>query len=325
MPVLTVLILLAASLGGGAIVLRLIPNWENRLSLEQAMLSLSIGIGVVGWLLFWLGITELLTPTFIWLTLLTLMCGNYLFFQQGILATIGHSYSQQKRTQYGTSNIIISILLAITLVAIGFDLAEALAPPLDADTLAYHFVLPRQFIEEQAIKFVPVAFSGAVPLLIHMTYTAALGLGGESALTGWTFISGWLPSVFLFSVLRRWLDVNWALAVALVFQTLPATIFSAGSGQVEVRLALFVLVAVVGIIDLNRVAPTSAALIAGVGAGFYAASKFTGLFLVVAIGATIFLHSRGFKPTLIFLIASLLVGGQWYIWNFIHINIIFVL
>ena len=60
------------------------------------------------------------------------------------------------------------------------------------------------------------------------------------------------------------------------------------------------------------------ALIAGVGAGFYAASKFTGLFLVVAIGATIFLHSRGFKPTLIFLIASLLVGGQWYIWNFIH-------
>lgn len=318
MPVLTVLILLAASFGGGAIVLRLIPNWGNRCFLEHAMLSVSIGVGLVGWILFWLGIAELLTPTLIWLTLLTLISGNYLFFQQGILGNIGHSNSQKQRSQGSASNIVIWLLIAIALLAIGFDIAEALAPPLDADSLAYHFVLPRQFIEEQAVKFVPVAFSGAVPLLIHMTYAAALGLGGESALTGWTFISGWLPSIFLFAVLRRWLNVYWALAVALVFQTLPATIFTAGSGQVEGRLILFALIAFVGIIELDRVAPNAAVLIAGIGAGFYAASKFTGLFLIIAIGVTIFLQTRTFKPILYFLVASIFAGGQWYIWNFIH-------
>ena len=50
----------------------------------------------------------------------------------------------------------------------------------------------------------------------------------------------------LFVLCRRHLGFNWSLAVTLIFLTTPAVIYGGGSGQVETRIALFVMVAAWG-------------------------------------------------------------------------------
>src|SRR3546814_20281685 len=83
------------------------------------------------------------------------------------------------------------------------DLLEALSPPADADTSAYHFALPKYFVQLGGLEFVPRAVDGAIPMLIHMPYVPVLALGGELALTLWAGISGWAGILLVRSDARR--------------------------------------------------------------------------------------------------------------------------
>ena len=265
---------------------------------------------MVGWLAFWIGTAGVLSPGPVWAMCVALCFG--LVFWNRPSGPGAHPFTPAAW-----------LLLGAAAVALVFDLFEAASPPIEADTLSYHFELPRRFIEEGRLFFVPRALSAATPLIVQMTYAVALALGpAESAdalLSGWTLISGWGASVLLYALARRWLTVSWALGLAVVFQTLPATIYGAGSGQVEPRLALFVLAAAAALIrgrDEKGLAP---AVLLGVAAGFYAAGKYTGLLFLPAAGiALMCLGGRWFTRGIAFTLAALIAGGQWYGWNFAH-------
>ncbi|HEC90352.1 MAG TPA: hypothetical protein ENI55_01665 [Alphaproteobacteria bacterium] len=306
---LAVLVLFGACTGGGAATLHALGLWRRRNGLERTALAFATGFGVLGWILFWPGVAAIMTPAVIWAIALVLLLGNGLHFS--------HPAAKSGRENAATLSFAALALLLFAAVAFSLDLVEALAPPVDADTLAYHFNLPRRFVEQSAVTFTPVAFSGAAPLLVHMTYTAALAMGGKAALPLWTLVSGWMAAVLLFAFLRRWLPFAWALMPAVIFQTMPAMIYGAGSGQVEARLALFVLVAAVGLADGWRSRTLNPIALAALGAGFYAAAKLTGLLFVAAVGVTVLISGKDrFKRGLIFGLAALAAGGQWYGWNF---------
>ena len=94
-------------------------------------------------------------------------------------------------------------LFSVLAVIAAFDLLEAIAPAADADTLAYHFALPRDFVANGEILFNARAVTGAIPLLVHMTYAAALATGGELSLNLWAAATGWAPGLLLYAVVRR--------------------------------------------------------------------------------------------------------------------------
>ncbi|HER26751.1 MAG TPA: hypothetical protein ENI69_06545, partial [Rhodospirillales bacterium] len=214
------------------------------------------------------------------------------------------------------------LLLGLIALALGADFLEALAPPVEADSLAYHFQLPKQFIAQGRLMFEPRALDGAIPLLVQMTYVAALllGNGDETALTLWTFISGWGAGLLLYAFARRWLDRSWSLALLALFQTLPAMLYGAGSGQVEPRLAMFVLIAAFGLVEFRHSRHWGPVMLIGLGAGFFAAGKYTGLLFVAAAGLALLLYSgRGWlKNGLVCGGVALLAGFQWYGWNAYH-------
>lgn len=303
-------VLFLSCLGGGAAVLNGLGLWRGQPALERGALAFATGFGVVGWLAFWIGTAGALSPGPVWG-----MCGILSFglvFWNRPSGEGAHPFTPAAWA-----------LLGVAALALVFDLFEAASPPIEADTLSYHFELPRRFVEEGRVFFVPRALSGATPLIVQMTYAVALTLGpAESAdalLTGWTLISGWGASVLLFALARRWLKVPWALGLALLFQTLPATIYGAGSGHVEPRLALFVLAACVALIQGREGKGLAPAVALGVAAGFYAAGKYTGLLFLPAAGiGLMFLGGRWFSRGAVFTLATLIAGGQWYGWNFVH-------
>lgn len=313
--ILSVLALTAACFGAGAIGLRLLGLMDDRPLLERTMLGAAVGFGVVGWLLFWIGTGGILTDPVLWGFCLVLALSNIFYFTGAADTRPAPSL-----------NFVSWTLIALLALAAFLDLFEAMSPPADGDTLAYHFTLARWFSEAGNVFFVPVRFQGAIPLLVHMSYTAAYFLGsagGEAsataAITGWAFVSGWMASGLLFAIALRYVSFNWALALALLFQTFPAMVFGAGSGQVEARMAMFALIAALGLIDSRNSDKLSPVILLGLGAGFYAASKYLGLLFAAA--AAVALLSTGkpvFKRLVVYCVALAIAGTQWYGWNFVH-------
>ena len=294
-----------AAIGFGASVLWLLKVLDDLNGDEAVVLSFAIGLGVIGWLVFMLGVPGFLSAPYLGGMLALGLPG--LLLLRGRLPGLGVDYSRPE-----------FLLLALIIVALLLDLSEALSPPGDGDTLAYHFAMSKTFIAAGRIIFEPRAIDGAVPLLTQMTYVFSLALGGEKALTLWTFISGWAAGAMLFVLARRHLSRPWSLALALVFMTTPAVVYGAGSGQVEIRNALFVMAAAFATVRALESGQLKYAILSGLAVGFFVATKYLGLLFAVACGLVLLMRRGWLTRGLVFSAAVFVAGTQWYIWNWVH-------
>ncbi len=194
-------------LGLGAAILRLFRITDALSPGERLTWAFAVGFGALGWLLFFLGVAGRFSAGPLLILLVTGACGSVL-----LRGSAAPSKRVDSPSSFGAADFVLMAGMAI---AVGFNLLEGLAPPADADTLAYHFALPKQFLQAGTLEFVPRAVDGAVPLLVQMTYVPVLGLGGEGALTLWTMVSEWAATALVFVVCRRRLDRRWSLATAL--------------------------------------------------------------------------------------------------------------
>ncbi len=300
-----VLLEVAACVGFGAVILRLLNIGDALPWGERAVTAFIIGMGTLGWLMFFLGVAGLFMSGALLVLLLLGVAGLVLLGRPVIAAG-------------ATFSLIERILLGVLIIALSLDVLEGLSPPADADSMAYHFAFPKLFLQEGGLVFIPRAVDGAIPLLLQMTYIPALGLGGERAMTLWTMVSGWAVAGALYFLCRRYLERSWSLALTLIWLTSPVVLYGGGSGQIEVRSAGFVIIAVGSLIRGRESELLRYAVLAGLAAGLFVGAKYTGL-LFAAACATACLTSRRRGMALILFCASVgVIGSQWYFWNWIH-------
>lgn len=297
---------LMCCLGLGAVILRLLRIDDEFTPGEHAAFAFVIGFGILGWLIFPLGLLGVLNKSALFGLLLAGSSGVILLRQK----KWSLSADRPDGLGWGLSALILAAML--------LDLAEGLSPPGDADSLAYHFTAIKHFLDAGRIVFILRPGDGSIPYLTQMTYLPALALGGERALTLWTMVSGWAPAALLFVVSRRHLSQNWSLAATLIFLTTPAMIYGAGTGQIEARLAMFVLVAAWAAARSLETGRLNYAVLAGLAVGFYGGSKYLGLLFAVACGLTLLAQKRWLAHGLVFSAVTLAAGFQWYAWNGIH-------
>lgn len=211
-------------------------------------------------------------------------------------------------------NRLAGVLLGGICLVLFFDILEGLSPPGDADSLAYHFSLPKQFLAE-GMEFVPRALEGS-PFLVQMTYIPALALGGEVGMTLWVMFVSWMAALLFFVICRRYLPLHWSLALSLLFLTTPAVLYGGGTGQVEVKLVLFALAGAWAVSDALRTKKLKYVVLAGLMAGFYAGGKVFGLLFVVAAAVPILW--LGWRGIAVYALAAVIAGFQWYGWNWYH-------
>jgi hypothetical protein len=297
-------------LGLGAAILRALGLLRSLHDVERVAWSFALGTGVLGWSVFFVGAADVLRPTVL-----------SLIFGMGLTGcAFLRIATQDKFVRFDGWQIFCLLVLAVAAV---FDLLEAISPPADADSLAYHFALPKQFIAAGGLEFVPRAVDGAIPLLIHMTYVPVLALGGEQALTLWTMVSGWGTILLAYAVSHRFLGRTGGLVVAILLATTPAIVYSGGAGHVEARLAMFALLAAIAISDTARTGDWRFAAVAGLAVGFVLGGKYSGLLFAPAAGFAL-ISSLGcqrrpwFASCVVMTLVALVAGGQWYVWNWIH-------
>lgn len=306
--VLSPIVLAAGCVGYGGLVLSA-GGARGHLTgpLEWFAFSFAAGLGVFGWLLFFPGIAGNYEPVVFW---------GLAAIGVGLISLNGrHFRPNVRRPEISMAGVGLLLVLA---AALAVDLLEGISPPADADSLAYHFALPKQFLETGRIEFVARAVSGAIPLLVHMAYGAALGTGGELALTLWTMLTGWATCLLFYVIVRRHLPRDWAAAAAIGLLTTPAVLYGAGSGQVEIRGAAFALASATFIAAGHRASSFKLLALAGLCAGFFLATKYYGLIFVGAGGLVLLCTRDGLRRSLVFGTAAFIAGFQWYLWNWIH-------
>jgi hypothetical protein len=306
-----VILQILSCLGFGAATLRLLGLHNHRDPATTMALAFAAGFGVLGWFVFFIGISGLLSKGILFSLLGVSALGCIIL------------WDLRSRVQFKPIKWFEGLLFGGIVLVLSFDLLEGLSPPADGDSLAYHFDLPKRFLAAGIIEFVPRAMDGAIPLLTHMTYLPALGLGGEKAMTLWTMASGWGPAALLYFFSRSYLERPWSLALTLIFLTTPAVVFGGGSGHVEVRMALFAMIAAFAISDALHTGDLRHTALAGLGVGFIIASKYTGLLFagvcgVVLCGLLLLAKEKWFRHGVLLVFVTLLMGAQWYVWNWIH-------
>ena len=233
--------MIMASIGFGLIALRAFGAEKFLHSaLERAMSGFVLGIGILGWLLFFPGVLGAFSPAVFWGAMAA-----------GVAALFSRMSSLKGLAASRPLKPMDIALFSVLAVIAAFDLLEAIAPAADADTLAYHFALPRDFVANGEILFNARAVTGAIPLLVHMTYAAALATGGELSLNLWAAATGWAPGLLLYALVRRHLSRTWSLVLLALFLTTPAILYGGGNGQIETRCAAFALCAVLFLLALR--------------------------------------------------------------------------
>lgn len=301
--------LVLGTLGWGRLALRALSLKERLRPAEVPFFAFAAGFGIVGWLAFF----PAMTGTF-HAPVLAVLVGA------GLPGLMGHwGWGAAARWEWRAVarwewRAVALPALVIAVVAAG-DLVEALSPPVDADSLAYHFAYARQLVDSGHLVFVPRAVDGVTPLLTQTVHGIALALGGERVLTLWCMVSGWVAAAMAGAVARRWLSAGWSLTVVALVMSMPMVLNSAGSGQVETRLAAFALAAAVTAVDSRRGGGWGMVVLSGALCGFLVASKYTGLLYGFTLGLVLLFGRGGFGRAWWFGLALLLCGCQWYLWN----------
>lgn len=309
--VLAITLLTFGALGAGSMALHLSGIRKTLALSEDITLSLTLGTGLIGWLIFFPGVMGYLSPPFI-ASIVIVSCF-------GIVPLWPRFHSNNKGTPKLPFNLIEKVLLAGLVISITFDLFEAYAPQADADTMAYHFGTPSLFLRYGAIEFIPRAIDGAVPLLQQMGYAAALSLGGELTANLWLALTGWTLGAMTYIVTARFTSRPWALVATLLVMTAPAIIYGAGTGQVETRAAAYVIVAAFSVYLAIKEDLLGFVWVAAIATGLFFGTKYTGLLLGFACGVIFLIYSQHrIKYAAFFSVVTIAVGAQWYAFNFYH-------
>ena len=311
MSALIAIIQVCACFGFGAAILKALNTNKFNMPLEHLAWAGTIGMGLLGWLMFFVGLAGAYTPVIFVFTLGLGCCGLIFFRPAPVVTEINWAPSLPL-------NSISFTLLFLIAAVFTLDIIEALAPPTDADSLAYHYAIPSQFLDAGKIVFIPRAVDGATPLLVQMTYLPVLSLGGDQALTLWAMLSGHLLTLLLFTVARQYMNTTWSLALIFLLISSPAFIYGSVNGQVEVRNAAFVLASAIALVQGIKTSQIRWFIVAGITAGFFMGAKYIGLFYVAAAGLSLLICKPSYRPIIAFSLSVAVSGTQWYFWIWLN-------
>lgn len=212
------------------------------------------------------------------------------------------------------------LALATSLVALG-ALLLALAPPTDWDGLSYHLAVPKRYLAEGRIHYIPDIHHSNFPATFEMLYLLALALGGLSApkLLHFSAFLLCLALAHLWGVEATGDRRAGALA-ASILASAPVVVWEAGAAYIDLGLAMFETLALYSMWRAWRATTRKegsqwlalSAIFAGLAAGTKITGLLCGLFLF-SVAPLVLPKGRRLKGALLFGSIFLAVAAPWYL------------
>ena len=316
------LLVSALSVGIGALYLRRI---ETDGPLERLAFAAPLGLGTLSLVILALGLFHQANAPALW--------GGVLLVG-GSLSIFGYrSWPRESRQSAPSKSGPLGLLIAAAFGLLGIaTLCGALAPPGGAewDALAYHLAVPKDYLREGRIYYVPYDHHSNFPFLIQMHYLLMLSAGSVAGakLVHWLCGALLVLSVAAFS--RRYFRGSEAVGAALVAGS-PLVVWESTTAYIDLGSALFTWLAFYALVNSSAARRDGASVrwlvVSAVLMGFALGTKatvlgFWGMCLLGILGWNLITERRWAKETLphaiLWASISLGIGAAWYVKTFLY-------
>lgn len=305
-------------------------------TLEKFLFAQAIGIGIVGYALYFIGLAHLLNA---WLILL-LILAQILFFSKEFRTISNWLARVPQLTKFLWKEIrksAFNMWMALAAVVFGgFGFIGAATPESQFDAIWYHLTLPKIYILDHFIHYVPgtLLYYSVFPRLTEMMYTLGLITANDIVAKMFHFAFGILFMLSIFALARRFFSSKVGLLAILVLCTTFEFIWLWRTAYIDLATAFFGTLAclafLIWIFEHNEQPKERQKflILTGIFTGLLLATKDWGLVMLPAIGFVILVKDlasnqekkfiRFIQHTAIFAGIALVIALPWYIDAFIN-------
>jgi len=215
-------------------------------------------------------------------------------------------------------------LLVLVLLYAAANLVRALYPPTGFDALNYHLPAVERYLEHHALTFPTDLRFAAGPALVPVLFVFASALGGDVAIQLTSFGMGLLTAAAVHALAARGFGANVAALATALFYTTPIVGWLSAEAYVDLGLALFLAVALHGVLARQDGGGVGWAWMAGLLAGAALGTRYLAVAPVVLMAMDLLsapvdadVQGRGqrLRSCGLFLAGALLLAMPWYVRN----------
>ncbi len=200
------------------------------------MFIFALLIGIYSYLIFALGLAGLLyKDLIIWFTLLFWGLVIY-WFGKDLIKIIG----QIRHIGQIKSKTLLFLILIVVLQA-GINFIGALGPELAFDALWYHLTIPKMYLENHSIYFIPggLLYYSGMPKLGEMLYIGGLAFGNEIIAKVIHFSFGLFTCFALYKIQRKFLSPLISMIGVVIFYSNPVVAWESITAYVDLIRTFF--------------------------------------------------------------------------------------
>lgn len=260
-------------------------------------------IGFTGIITFLFGISGLLQRNFL---------VAILFFDVlGLLRVLFKS-----RLQFYKPNCLETVVLCLLALQLFVALFAAISPEFGFDALWYHLTLPKMFLEQGKILYLPSSLFlySVMPSLTEMLYLLALAFSNEITAKIIHFGFGLLSVAATYALSRRFLGKPGSLFSVLILSSNLVFAWEMTTAYVDLARTWFETLALLAILLFQKERKQMWLFISGLMLGFAISTKIVAvgsilLFITILVG----ILCVRFRQIVIFLLPAILLPLQWLI------------
>lgn len=250
------------------------------------------------------------------------------FFLGGILAEKRyHILKQLKNYKFKCKRPSFAVILLVLLGLV--NLVGVFGPELAFDALWYHLTLPKIFLDEHQISFIPggLLYYSAMPKLGEMYYLTSLALGSEVIAKFIHFLFGILTTIAIYKISRKYYSEKISTLVSLLFYSNLVVAWLSITAYIDLTRAFFEVMAFWAFLNWCEKRDKKWLINTSIFLGFAIATKLLAigsLFIFLILMLYIFLSERkkrGFSLAstgLVLALGSLLIPLPWFMFSYLN-------
>ncbi|MBI3035991.1 glycosyltransferase family 39 protein [Candidatus Woesearchaeota archaeon] len=261
--------------------------------LEKFIFSMPLGLAVLAYITFFIGVAGFLYKSVLMAILLLLFVFLIKDVKSALFTLFKFIKGINKKglaKRYGIGFNFFTLVIVFLLVFILVNLIGSFVPPWHFDVIAYHLAIQKIYIRAHQIMYIPYIFYSNHPSLIDTVYLVGLLLynGVLSNLLGYSLAAMIVLAIYSFCK-RFFNSMVIGVLASMIFYSFPMVIRGTRTSHIDVQFALFVFLSLYGLFIYFQSGDKKHLVLSAIFAGFGGSSKIFGP--IAAIGIFIVLGS----------------------------------
>ena len=287
-PFVLLLVWLGIAIGFRCLTLLRVPL-DSISRLERYVLCAALGLGLMQYLPFILGMCGRLTSPAVKIGMVLLL----LVFGRDMCVVAGDLYRGLQQVRKAVAPLWMKISMCLLSLPLALVFLQALMPPNDPDGIAYHLTAPKRWLQTGRMDYLPTLLQTNAPMSVEMLYTVSMATWSDTAPKLIHYALGLLSLAGIFALGRRLKSPTVGFAAAALWlvglhSTGPLEQFAMAT--VDLGITLQYVCAVLAWFLWQRTQERRWLVSAALYAGLAATCKLPGVFIITALTITTFWH-----------------------------------